>query len=137
MNLAIFTGRTTRDIELRYTSGEKATAIAKFSIAVDSGYGDNKKTNFFNLTAWGKTAETMEKLVKKGTKILVHCEPTQNQYTDKNGNKVNTVDFRVLNFEFCESKNNQQGNNNPPPAPRDNDGFMNIPDGIDEELPFN
>lgn len=133
MNLAIFTGRTTRDIELRYTSGEKATAIAKFSIAVDSGYGDNKKTNFFNLTAWGKTAETMEKLVKKGTKILVHCEPTQNQYTDKNGNKVNAVDFRVLNFEFAESKGN---NNSSQAKPSADDSFMPVPDGIGDELPF-
>lgn len=132
MNIAIFTGRTTRDIELRYTSGEKATAIAKFSIAVDSGYRDNKKANFFNLTAWGKTAETMEKLVKKGTKILVHCEPTQTQYTDKNENRVNAVDFRVLNFEFCESKNNSNNT-----ASNSNNDFMAVPDNVDDEgLPF-
>ena len=130
MNLAIFTGRTTRDIELRYTSGEKATAIAKFSLAVDSGYGDNKKTNFFNLTAWGKTAETMEKYVKKGAKILAHCEPNQSQYTNKDGNKVNTVDFRVISFEFCENKSNKQQS-----APSDDDSFMVIPDDADE-LPF-
>lgn len=133
MNLAIFTGRTTKDIELRYTSGEKATAVAKFSLAVDSGYGDNKKTNFFNLTAWGKTAETMEKLVKKGTKIFVQAEPTQNQYTDKNGNKINAVDFRVLNFEFAESKGN---NNSSQAKPSADDSFMLVPDGIGDELPF-
>lgn len=133
MNLAIFTGRTTKDIELRYTSGEKTTAIAKFSLAVDSGYGDNKKTNFFNMTAWGKTAETMEKLVKKGTKIFAQAEPTQNQYTDKNGNKVNAVDFKVLNFEFAESKCSQNSN----VASNTDDSFMSIPDNVnDEDLPF-
>ena len=133
MNLAIFTGRTTKDIELRYTSGEKATAVAKFSLAVDSGYGDNKKANFFNMTAWGKTAETMEKLVKKGTKIFVQAEPTQNQYTDKNGNKVNAVDFRVLNFEFAESKGN---NNSSQAKPSTDDSFMLVPDGMGDELAF-
>lgn len=139
MNKCFFVGRTTRDIELRYTQSNN-TAIAKFSIATDSGYGDNKKTNFFNMTAWGKTAETLEKYAPKGTKLILECQAVQNQYTDKNGNKVNTVDFTVLNFEFAESKNANQQNkqSRPEPMPQtDSDGFMNIPDGIDEELPFN
>lgn len=137
MNKCYFIGRTTRDIELRYTQNN--TALAKFSIATDSGYGENKKTNFFNMTAWGKTAETLEKYAPKGTKLMLECQAVQNQYTDKNGNKVNTVDFTVLNFEFCESKNaSQQSESRPQPIPQtDSDGFMNIPDGIDEELPFN
>lgn len=137
MNKCFFVGRTTRDIELRYTQTNN-TAIAKFSIATDSGYGDNRKTNFFNMTAWGKTAETLEKYVPKGTKLILECQAVQNQYTDKNGSKVNTVDFTVLNFEFCESKNaSQQNESRPQPMPQtDSDGFMNIPDGIDEELPF-
>lgn len=114
------------------------TAIAKFSIAVESGYKDKRKTDFFNMTAWGKIAETIQKYVPKGTKILVECQAVQNQYMDKNGNKVNTVDFTVLNFEFCESKNASQSQSNesrPQPSNSD-DGFMKIPDGIDEELPF-
>ena len=138
MNKCFFVGRTTRDIELRYTQANN-TAVAKFSIATDSGYGENKKTNFFNMTAWGKTAETLEKYAPKGTKLILECQAVQNQYTDKNGNKVNTVDFTVLNFEFAESKNasQQSTQSRPEPMPSSGDGFMNIPDGIDEELPFN
>ena len=145
MNKCIFVGRTTRDIELRYTTGEKQTAVAKFSIATDSGYGDNRKTNFFNMTAWGKTAETLEKYAKKGTKLILECQAVQNQYTDKNGNNVNTVDFTVMNFEFAESRSasQQSGNvqSNQPQTQQmsiTDDGFMNIPDNIgDEGLPFN
>jgi len=139
MNKCFFVGRTTRNIELRYTQANN-TVLAKFSIATDSGYGDNKKTNFFNMTAWGKTAEALEKYAPKGTKLVLECQAVQNQYTDKNGNKVNTVDFTVLNFEFAESKNASQQNtqSRPEPMPQtDSDGFMNIPDVIDEELPFN
>ncbi len=136
MNKSYFTGRTTKDIEIRYTQGENQTALGRFSLAVETGYKDKKRTDFFNMTAWGKTAETMEKYIPKGTKIIVECEARQNNYTDRNGNKVNTVDFTVLNFEFAESKNANQGER-PQPAPQtDSDGFMSIPDGIDSELPF-
>ncbi len=137
MNKCYFIGRTTKDIELRYTQNN--TALVKFSIATDSGYGDNKKTNFLNMTAWGKTAETLEKYAPKGTKLMLECQAVQNQYTDKNNNKVNTVDFTVLNFEFCESKNASQSNDGRTQRQpqTDSDGFMSIPDGIDEELPFN
>ncbi len=139
MNKCFFVGRTTRDIELRYTQANN-TALAKFSIATDSGYGDNKKTNFFNMTAWGKTAETLEKYAPKGTKLILECQAVQNQYTDKNGNKVNTVDFTVLNFEFAESKNASQQNtqSRPEPMPQtDSEGFMQIPMDLENELPFN
>ena len=137
MNKCYFTGRTTKDIELRYTQDNKA--FGKFSIAVESGYGENKKTNFLNMTAFGKTAETLEKYATKGTKLILECQANQNKYTDKNGNQVNAVDFTVLNFEFCESKNATQESNQsaPQPSPSNLDyGFVNIPDGIDEELPF-
>ena len=110
MNRAIFTGRTTKDIEIRYIQGENQTAVGRFSLAVETGYKDKKRTDFFNMTVWGKTAETMEKRVSKGTKILVECEARQNNYTDRNGNKVNTVDFTVLNFEFADGKNASQQN---------------------------
>jgi single-strand DNA-binding protein len=130
MNIVIFQGRTTKDIELRYTGDN--LAIGKFSIAVDTGYGDKKKTNFFNCTTFGKQAETMQKYVTKGQKILVECEALQNTYTDKNGNNVNTVDFRVKSFEFCESAKSDT------PAPANTpsfnpDGFMQINDA---DLPF-
>lgn len=136
MNKVIFCGRTTKDIEMRYSQGENSMAIGRFSIAIDNGYGDKKKTNFFNCTIFGKQAEAFEKYVPKGTKVLLECEANQNQYTDKNGNKVNSVDFIVKSFEFCESKS--QSNSQPQTAPSNNDGFMNIPDGLEDEgLPFN
>ena len=137
MNKCIFTGRTTKDIEIRYMQNDNQTAAGRFSLAVESGYKDKKRTDFFNMTAWGKTAETMEKYVPKGTKIIVECEARQNNYTDRNGNKVNTVDFTVLNFEFAESKNaNQSEQNNRPQPSNSDDGFMQIPDNM-EDLPFN
>lgn len=93
------------------------------------------------MTAFGKTAETLEKYATKGTKLFLECQANQNKYTDKNGNSVTAVDFTVLNFEFAESKNANQGEaiTQPKPQPTPSnfgDGFMNIPDGIDEELPF-
>lgn len=130
MNKCYFTTRTTRDLEIRYTANQ--TAVAKGSIAVDTGYGDNKQTSFFNITAWGKVAESMEKHVKKGTKLVLECEARQNSYTDKNGNKVNAVEFVVLNWEFAESKQSQQS---APQKPKQEE-WMSIPDGISEELPF-
>ena len=138
MNLCIFTGHTTRDIELRYTQNN--ISYGKFSLAVTTGHGDNRKTHFFNMTAWGKTAETMSKYVTKGKKIMVECEANQNQYKDKNRNNVNAVDFRVEGFEFCESKNaSQQSNESRPQQPQQSDlsDFMSIPADIDDtELPF-
>ena len=136
MNKVIFCGRTTKDVEMRYSQGENSMAIGRFSIAIDSGYGDKKKTSFFNCTIFGKQAEAFEKYVPKGTKVLLECEANQNQYTDKNGNKVNSVDFIVKSFEFCESKS--QSNSQTQTTPSNNDGFMNIPAGLEDEgLPFN
>ena len=134
MNKVIFCGRTTKDVEMRYSQGENSMAIGRFSIAIDSGYGDKKKTSFFNCTIFGKQAEAFEKYVPKGTKVLLECEANQNQYTDKNGNKVNSVDFIVKSFEFCESKS--QSNSQPQPAQSVDMGFMNIDTDMDS-LPFN
>lgn len=135
MNKCIFIARTTKDVELRYSQGEKAMAIGRFSVAIDSGYGENKKTSFFNMTAFGKTAETLEKYVKKGTKVALECEAVQNRYTDKSGNNVSAVDFIVKSFEFCESKAADNGASYTPP--KSNDGFMDIPTSLEDELPFN
>ena len=134
MNKVIFCGRTTKDIEMRYSQGENSMAIGRFSIAIDSGYGDKKKTSFFNCTIFGKQAEAFERYVPKGTKVLLECEANQNQYTDKNGNKVNSVDFIVKSFEFCESKS--QSNSQPQPTQNVDMGFMNIDTDM-ESLPFN
>ena len=136
MNKVIFCGRTTKDIEMRYSQGENSMAIGRFSIAIDSGYGDKKKTSFFNCTIFGKQAEAFEKYVPKGTKVLLECEANQNQYTDKNGNKVNSVDFIVKSFEFCESKS--QSNSQPQPTQSNDNSWMSIPDNLDDSsLPFN
>ena len=135
MNKCIFSARATRDVELRYTQGN--TAVASVGIAVDTGYGENKKANFFNCTAWGKTAEVMEKHVKKGTKLFLECEANQNTY-EKDGKKISAVDFKILNFEFAESKSATQ-QEQPAASPygkASGDGFMNY-DNIPEDLPFN
>ena len=134
MNKCYFTGRTTKDVEVRYTAGEKQTAVGKFSLAVDTGYGDNKKANFFNMTAWGKTAEAMEKNVRKGTKIVVECEANQNSYTDKNRNKVNAIDFRVISWEFAESKPSQQSMQQ---SAADIEDCMSVWDNIDQDKQVN
>lgn len=136
MNKVIFCGRTTKDVEMRYSQGENSMAIGRFSIAIDSGYGDKKKTSFFNCTIFGKQAEAFEKYVPKGTKVLLECEANQNQYTDKNNNKVNSVDFIVKSFEFCESKS--QSNSQPQHTPSNDNSWLDIPDNLDDSsLPFN
>lgn len=140
MNKCIFVGRTTRDVELRYTQSANPLAVGRTSIAVESGYGDKKKTSFFNISAFGKTAETMDKFVKKGTKVILECEATQNEYTDREGKKQNTVSFIVKSFEFAESKaaSNNAGQANDASKPKSNaDGFYPIDNTIeDDDLPF-
>lgn len=137
MNLCIFTGRTTKDIELRYSQDN--TAVGRFSLAVDTGYGDNKKTAFLNCVVFKNSVESMEKYVKKGTKIIVQAEVTQSNYTDKDGNKRSSLDFIVRSWEFAESKREDGTQTQPEQSPHGSigDGWQNIPDGIDEELPFN
>ena len=131
MNICVFSGRTTKDIELRYTQDHMA--IGTFTLAVDSGYGENKKTSFFDCTAFKGTAESMEKYVRKGSKIIIQAEARQNVYEDRDGKKRSSVNFIVNNWEFAESKSSSA----PAAAPQANtDQFMSIPDGLDE-LPFN
>lgn len=138
MNLVILMGRTTRDVTVRYTQGEKPTTIASTSIAVDRDF-KRDEADFINITAFGKTAEFMEKYVPKGTKILVRGRWHSDSYMDNNINrKVYTSDCIVDKVEFAQSKTEQSPTNSMPPSqPAGDDGFMNIPDGIDEELPFN
>ena len=139
MNLCIFTGRTTKDIELRYTRDN--TAVGTFSLAVDTGYGDNKKTAFLNCVVFKNIAESMEKYVKKGAKIIVQAEVNQNTYTDREGKQRSSIDFVIRSWEFAESKASQgtseQEDRPSPYGTVDENGFESIPDGIDEELPFN
>nr|WP_315101062.1 single-stranded DNA-binding protein [uncultured Catonella sp.] len=149
MNKVILMGRLTRDPEVRYSQGDSQLAIGKFSLAVDRRFkkqGDTVTADFFNCTAFGKQAEFVEKYLKQGTKILVIGRVQNDNYTNKEGQKVYSVQIIVEEIEFAESKSagaNNGGsiqnlpldNTIEPMAP--DEGFMNIPDGIDSSLPFN
>ena len=148
MNKIILMGRLTRDPEVRYSQGESSLAIARFSLAVDRRYKRQGEpdADFFNCTAFGKQAEFVEKYLKQGTKILLSGRVQNDNYTNKEGQKVYSVQIIAEEIEFAESKAAASGGGNSfnqdfrPDAPEPNqaaDGFMNIPDGIDEELPFN
>ncbi len=149
MNKVILMGRLTRDPEVRYTQGDTPLAIARYSLAVDrrqarSNNGDEQTADFINCVAFGRTAEFAERYLHKGTKIAITGRIQTGSYTNKDGVKVYTTDVVVEEHEFAESRNasgnNEGGFNNfsAPTAPQGaGDGFMNIPDGIDEELPFN
>ena len=146
MNKVILMGRITRDAEIRYTQGEKSTAIARFSLAVERRFkrdNDEQNADFISCIAFGKIAEFLEKFGRKGTKFVVDGRIQTGSYNNKDGQKVYTTDIVVENIEFAESKNSSGSGgstNQPAPAPSSSsagDGFMNIPDGIDEELPFN
>lgn len=132
MNSCIFTGRLTADPETRYMTDGKA--VTTFNLAVDDGYGDNKTTSFFRMVLFGKTAESAEKYLAKGRKVAVTGRAKQNSWTDKEGNKRQAVEFIVTAWEFCDSK---PGETKGSKQASEDDGFMDIPDNIDEELPFN
>ena len=140
MNKVILTGRLTRDPEVRYTQGDNAMAIARYSLAVDRRFKRDGEpdADFINCVAFGKAGEFAEKYLKKGTKITVVGRIQTGSYTNKDGQKVYTTDVVVEEQEFAESKNSGSSDNNQS-APANKDmGFMNIPDGIDDsELPFN
>lgn len=153
MNKVILMGRLTRDPEVRYSQGASQTSVARFSVAVDRRFKREGEpdADFFNCTAFGKQAEFIERYLRKGVKVVV-CGRIQNDnYTNKDGQMVYSVRVIVDEIEFAESKNasaansdngynggGYMGGGNSAPAPSGaGDGFMNIPDGIDEELPFN
>lgn len=157
MNKVILMGRLTRDPEVRYTQGDNQMAIARYTLAVDRRFnrsGDENTADFIPCVAFGKSGEFAERYFRKGTKVVVTGRIQTGSYTNKDGVKVYTTDVVVEDQEFAESKNsnnNSEGNygnsnygnnfgggNSQPAAPMAaGDGFMNIPDGIDEELPFN
>ena len=143
MNKVILIGRFTRDPEVRYTDG--GSSVAKFSLAVDRRFKQDggQTADFINCVAFGKTAEFIEKYFRQGMKIVVEGRIQTGSYTNKEGVKVYTTDVVVEQVEFAESKGSGGGQNSdgynskPEPSSAVGDGFMNIPDGIDEELPFN
>ena len=151
MNKVILMGRLTRDAEVRYSQGENSTAIARFSLAVDRRFrrdGDEQTADFISCVAFGRNGEFAEKYLKQGTKIAITGRIQTGSYTNKDGNKVYTTEVVVEEQEFAESKaasDNYRGGNfggqAAPSAPTAGgsgsaDGFMNIPDGLEEELPF-
>ena len=147
MNKVILMGRLTRDAEIRYSQGESSTAIARFSLAVDRRFrrdNDEQTADFINCVAFGRTAEFLERFGRKGTKFVLEGRIQTGSYTNKEGQRVYTTDVVAENVEFAESKNNSSAGNDfggapsaPSPSGAAGDGFMNIPEGIDEELPFN
>lgn len=143
MNKVILCGRLTRDPEIRHSQGEQATAIARFSLAVDRRFkkeNDQQSADFINCISFGKIAEIIEKYCKQGTKLIVEGRWQTGSYTNKDGVKVYTNDCLVEIIEFVENKNSQQDNSNSRPQQQSSssDGFMNIPDDVsDAGLPFN
>ena len=148
MNKVILMGRLTRDPEVRYSQGENALAIARYTLAVDrrAARREGEATaDFINCVAFGRSAEFAERYLRQGTKIVVSGRIQTGSYTNKDGQKVYTTEVVVEESEFAESKAASGTSNNsyqasPAPSPAlsadISDGFMNIPDGIDEELPF-
>lgn len=130
MNCVLLIGRTTRDIELRYTQNQ--TAVARFTLAVDR-HDKDKNSDFISCIAFGKTAEAMNRYVSKGNKIAVSGRIQTGSYTNKDGQKVYTTDVIADRVEFIESKPKAESKN----EEKDNNGFMQLPEGVDAELPFN
>lgn len=128
MDKCIFTGRLAREVEVRQTGSGKS--VANFTLAVDTGYGDNKKANFFNIVAFEKTAELIAAYFHKGDAICLETEAQQNSWTDKDGNKRYEVNFIVRSWEFCGSKANKEEQKDDSANPF----AVNMP--IEEELPF-
>lgn len=149
MNKAMLIGRLTRDPEVRYSQGESSTAVARFTLAVDRRFrraGEGSEADFIGCVCFGKQAEFVEKYFRQGMKMVAVGRIQTGSYTNKEGQKVYTTDVVVEEIEFAESKGSNQESSNqnsgqrdfrPEPSSAVGDGFMNIPDGIDEELPFN
>lgn len=142
MNKVILMGRLTRDPDIRYTqpnSAQEQTCIARYSLAVDRRFrrdGDSQTADFISCVAFGRQAEFAEKYLRKGTKIALTGRIQTGSYINRDGRKVYTTDVVVEEQEFAESKAaGQTTQQNPAPMARE-DGFMEIPDGLEEELPF-
>lgn len=148
MNKVILMGRLTRDPEVRYSQGDSATAVARYTLAVDRRFkrDGEASADFINCVVFGKSAEFAERYFRQGLKVVVSGRIQTGSYTNRDGVKVYTTDVVVEDQEFAESKaasessmgSYHQASPSPSPAPSADigDGFMNIPDGIDEELPF-
>ena len=138
MNKVVLMGRLTRDPEVRYSQGENALAIARYTLAVDRRFKrDGEQTaDFINCVVFGKSAEFTERYFRQGMRVVVCGRIQTGSYTNRDGAKVYTTDVVVEEHYFCESKAAGVGTHSPAPEQRhvDDDGFMNYPD--DGELPF-
>ena len=136
MNKVILMGRLTRDPEVRYSQGENPLAIARFTLAVDRRFkrDGEQSADFISCVAFGKQAEHAERYYRQGLKIVVCGRIQTGSYTNRDGVKVYTTEVVVEEQEFAENKKEET---KPAAGNTDSDGFMNIPDGIDEDLPFN
>lgn len=147
MNKVILMGRLTRDPEVRYSQGNDSMCIARYTLAVDRRQRQQdgrQSADFIGCVAFGKAAEFAEKYFRQGTKIVITGRIQTGSYTNRDGQKAYTTDIVIEDQEFAESKaaaaghtgNNAAGQQAAPPPMTDENGFMSIPDGMDEELPF-
>ena len=136
MNKVFMMGRLTADPEVRYTNGEKATAVARYTLAVNRKIKreGEPEADFFVCTCFGKLAEFAEKYLTKGTKLIVTGRIENDNYTNRDGQKVYGTKIMIEEQEFAESKGSTESK--PKEEEPSGEGFMNIPDGLDEELPF-
>ena len=137
MNKVIEIGRLVREPEIRYSQGASSTCIARYTLAVDRKFKQEGQppADFINCIECGKLGEFAEKYLHKGVKIVVTGRIQTGSYKNKDGNTVYTTDVVVEEQEFCESKS--QSNSQPQPAPSNDNSWMNIPDGVEDSLPFN
>ena len=141
MNKVILMGRLTRDPDVRYSAGENSTAVARYTLAVDRRFrrdGDSATADFIGCVAFGRQAEFAEKYLRQGTKIAITGRIQTGSYTNRDGQKVYTTDVVVEEQEFVESKGASADR---PPKRKtepetDDNGFMNIPEGVEDEIPF-
>ena len=144
MNKVILMGRLTRNPDIRYSQGENQMTIARYTLAVDrrgkkDGSSSEQTADFISCVAFGKAAEFAERYLQQGTKIVVEGRIQTDSYTNKDGQKVYTTDVVIENCEFAESKASSEGGSSSGVVPTNaaGDGFMNIPDGVEDEgLPF-
>lgn len=143
MNKVILMGRLTRDPEVRYSQGEVSMAVARYTLAVDRRGrrdSDQQSADFISCVAFGKAGEWAEKWLRKGIKIAITGRIQTGSYTNREGQKVYTTDVIIEEQEFAESRAASEGNGQGQQRQQEQsagDGFMNIPDGVDDELPFN
>lgn len=133
MNKVMLMGRLTKDPEVRYTMGENSLAIARYTLAVNRRSTKGEVTaDFITCVAFGKIGELAEKYLFKGSRVLITGRIQTGNYTNKEGKKVFTTEVIVEDQEFVDSKKDSTEQ----ASEVSDDGFINIPEGIDEELPF-